>query len=383
MSMNPFSKPSHARLLWVLALLTTALVLTVTPVAAHEGGVHVVQPGETLSQIAQRYGTDVATLRRLNNLGDVDFVWSGQRLAVPLADGNGTTGDPAPAAQEEVSVYVVQPGDTLSGVAVAFQTSLAHLVELNGIYPGQRLLVGQELRVPARGSGSPAPTQEAASVELPVNHVVQPGEHLGVIAERYGTTPRAIIQANNLANPSIITPGQTLIVPPPSLAERVGMQSNQQASQTAQGYHVHSEFPTTTEKWIDVDLSEQRVVAYEGTQPVRSFIVSTGLPGTPTVTGTFRIWAKTPLQDMYGGNRAAGDYYYLEDVPWVQYFYEDYAFHGTYWHNNFGRPMSRGCVNMTIEDAKWLFDWASPAMDRSGWLFSDADNPGTLVLVHQ
>ena len=57
---------------------------------------------------------------------------------------------------------------------------------------------------------------------------------------------------------------------------------------------------------------------------------------TPTVTGTFRIWAKTPVQDMYGGNRAAGDYYFLEDVDSVQYFFEDYGFHGTYWHENFG-----------------------------------------------
>ncbi len=383
MSMNPTAKLSTFRLLWILALLTAALLLTVTPVAAHEG-VHVVQPGETLSQIAQRYGTDVATLRRLNNLSDVDFVWSGQRLVVPLADGSqAASAGPSASPQEATSVYVVQPGDTLSGVAVAFQTSLARLVELNGIYPGQRLLVGQELRVPSQGTSSPAPAAEAsqasAAVELPVNHVVQPGEHLGTIAARYGTTPRAIIRANNLANPSLITPGQTLIVPPPSLAERAGQASNQ----TAQGYHVHTEFPTTTEKWIDVDLSEQRVVAYEGTRPVRSFIVSTGLPGTPTVTGEFRIWAKTPLQDMYGGNRAAGDYYYLEDVPWVQYFYEDYAFHGTYWHNNFGQPMSRGCVNMTIEDAKWLYDWAFPEWDGSGGWFRPTEENATLVIVHE
>ncbi len=136
-------------------------------------------------------------------------------------------------------------------------------------------------------------------------------------------------------------------------------------------------------KWIEVDLGAQKVYAYEGRRLVKSFVVSTGLPRTPTVTGEFRIWVRTPLQDMSGGSRAAGDYYYLEDVPWVQYFYQDYSFHGTYWHNNFGQPMSRGCVNMTIEDAKWLFDWASPTMNRSGWLFSDASNPGTLVLVHQ
>lgn len=117
------------------------------------------------------------------------------------------------------------------------------------------------------------------------------------------------------------------------------------------------EDPPTTGKWIDVDLSNQTIVAYQGAAPVNMFIMSSGLPNTPTVTGEFRIWAKTPIQDMYGGNRAAGDYYYLEDVQWVQYFHEDYAFHGTYWHNNFGQPMSRSCVNMGNEDAKWLFEW--------------------------
>lgn len=107
------------------------------------------------------------------------------------------------------------------------------------------------------------------------------------------------------------------------------------------------------ERWIDVNLSEQRVYAYEGDVIVNSFLVSTGLPDTPTVTGEYQIYVKVPIQDMSGPG------YYLPDVPWVMYFYDEYGFHGTYWHNNFGRPMSRGCVNMTIEEAKWLFNWAS------------------------
>jgi hypothetical protein len=146
-------------------------------------------------------------------------------------------------------------------------------------------------------------------------------------------------------------------------------------------------FPTITEKWIHVKLSEQRAVAYEGKLPVRIFTISSGRPRTPTVTGTFRIWIKTPLQDMQGGNRAAGDYYYLKDVPWVQYFYKDYSFHGTYWHNNFGQPMSRGCINMTIEDAKWLFYWTTPSVNsevRTGyWIKSTPQDPGTLVVIEQ
>lgn len=107
------------------------------------------------------------------------------------------------------------------------------------------------------------------------------------------------------------------------------------------------------ERWIDVNLSEQRVYAYGGDVVVNSFLVSTGVAETPTVTGEYQIYVKVRIQDMSGPG------YYLPDVPWVMYFYEEYGFHGTYWHNNFGTPMSRGCVNMRIDDAAWLYDWAS------------------------
>ena len=119
--------------------------------------------------------------------------------------------------------------------------------------------------------------------------------------------------------------------------------------------------PADAPRWIDVDLTHQRLVAYEGDTPVHSVIVSTGLPGTPTVTGQYHIYVKYPSQLMYGPG------YYLPDVPWVMYFYEGYGLHGTYWHNNFGHPMSHGCVNLPTPDAKWLYDWASV---------------GTLVNVH-
>ena len=142
------------------------------------------------------------------------------------------------------------------------------------------------------------------------------------------------------------------------------------------------EFPDTNERWIRVDLSEQTVIAYEGNTPVRGFIVSSGLPRTPTVTGTFHIQVKVRSQNMTGGNRAAGNYYNLDNVEWVQYFYEDYSFHGTYWHNDFGTPKSHGCLNMTITDAKWLFDWAGPAWDgHTQWYGSTPDDPGTLVII--
>jgi lipoprotein-anchoring transpeptidase ErfK/SrfK len=144
------------------------------------------------------------------------------------------------------------------------------------------------------------------------------------------------------------------------------------------------EMPNTDEKWIRIDLSEQLVIAYEGKRAVRGFVVSSGLPGTPTVTGAFRIRVKVSSQTMSGGSPDLGTYYYLPGVKWVQYFYEDYSLHGTYWHNKFGQPMSHGCVNMTNADAKWLFDWVGPKWDgKSVWLKSTPDNPGALVIVHE
>lgn len=134
------------------------------------------------------------------------------------------------------------------------------------------------------------------------------------------------------------------------------------------------------ERWIRVDLSEQIVVAYEGKKAVRAFTVSSGLPGTPTVTGEFRIRTKVSEQVMSGG--VGRNAYYLPGVKWVQYFYEEYSFHGTYWHNNFGQPMSHGCLNMTNSDAKWLFDWAGPEWDgKTTWYKSSKENPGTLVII--
>jgi lipoprotein-anchoring transpeptidase ErfK/SrfK len=106
-------------------------------------------------------------------------------------------------------------------------------------------------------------------------------------------------------------------------------------------------------RWIEVNLSEQRVYAWEGDVLMNSFVVSTGTWATPTVTGTFKIWNKTRIQTMSGPG------YSLPNVPWVMYFYKDYGFHGTYWHNNFGTPMSHGCVNLTIPAAQWLYNWAS------------------------
>jgi len=104
--------------------------------------------------------------------------------------------------------------------------------------------------------------------------------------------------------------------------------------------------------WIDIDLSQQMLYAYDGDTLMGSFLVSTGTSAHPTVTGTFSVYVKYLYTDMSGPG------YYLPDVPYTMYFYSGYGIHGTYWHNNFGHPMSHGCVNMRTSDAGWIFDFS-------------------------
>ena len=107
------------------------------------------------------------------------------------------------------------------------------------------------------------------------------------------------------------------------------------------------------EYWIDVDLSLQRTYAYQGDQLLREFAVSTGTWRTPTVKGTYRIYVKYRFTNMSGPG------YFLPNVPFTMYFYKGYGIHGTYWHENFGTPMSHGCINLRKGDAEWLYHMAS------------------------
>ncbi len=109
---------------------------------------------------------------------------------------------------------------------------------------------------------------------------------------------------------------------------------------------------STGERWVEVNLSQQMLYAWDGDTLVGSFVVSTGTWQYPTVTGTYRVYARFKYKHMSGPG------YSLPDVPNTMFFYQGYAIHGTYWHNNFGTPMSHGCVNMTIPDSEWLYNWA-------------------------
>ena len=108
--------------------------------------------------------------------------------------------------------------------------------------------------------------------------------------------------------------------------------------------------------WIDIDISEQRIYAIQGGNQIREIVVSTGIDRYPTVTGQFQIYVKHLKADMRGVD--LGVPWYLPDVPYVMYFFSGYGIHGTYWHDNFGTPMSHGCINLTIPDAEWLYNFS-------------------------
>ncbi len=134
-------------------------------------------------------------------------------------------------------------------------------------------------------------------------------------------------------------------------------------------------------KWIDINLYEQVLQAFDGDIPVYATLVSSGLPEFETPTGLFRIWGKVKMAKMGGGQKGE-DYYFLEDVPYHMYFHQGYAIHGAYWHDNFGIKQSHGCVNIAPRDAYWLFDWTSPRVKGPKWVKSRPSNPGTYVYVH-
>jgi hypothetical protein len=111
------------------------------------------------------------------------------------------------------------------------------------------------------------------------------------------------------------------------------------------------------ERWLAINLNSQTAVAYEGDRPVYAALASTGLPGMSTPRGLYHTERQVPTGRISGGNPTLGNYYDLEDVPWIIYFYGGYAVLGAYWHNGFGQPRSHGCVNLSPYDAWWIYRW--------------------------
>ena len=262
------------------------------------------------------------------------------------------TAAPQPAAaatpsQDNAVIHVVQPGENLFRISLRYGVSMDAIVQANGLADANSIYVGQRLIIPSMASPADStatiPVMQATEGTI---HVVQPGENLFRIGLRYGVSVAQLQAANQLSSINIFV-GQRLPIPS---GAAVAMSAAPPVSSAAA---TSTTAASGEAREIVVDLSEQRVYLYENGSLVRTMIASTGVAATPTVPGTYRIYLRYEKQTMYGPG------YYLPDVPHVQYFYQGYGFHGTYWHNNFGTPMSRGCVNLTIPDAEWLYGWAS------------------------
>ena len=130
-----------------------------------------------------------------------------------------------------------------------------------------------------------------------------------------------------------------------------------------------------THKWVSVDLYEQVAIAYEGDEPVFATLISSGLEDWPTNEGFFHVYYRSTRKMMSGAYRKP-DFYYLQEVPWTMFYDDQIALHGAYWHDGFGYRRSHGCVNMTVTDAHWLFQWSQSEYD---WNSGDVIGPAVYV----
>jgi lipoprotein-anchoring transpeptidase ErfK/SrfK len=215
---------------------------------------------------------------------------------------------------------------------------MSTLAEMNGILNANLIYVGQVLVVPGVQASASADIDTAAGSSGSV-YVIRRGDTLSSIAARHGTSLAAIMSANRISDENRIYAGQRLII-------------GSGVTASPESYTAPDSVPTGA-RWIDIDLSAQRLTAYQGDMSVFSTLVSTGTARHPTPVGEFAVRTKIDAQTMSGAD------YYLPNVQYVMYFAGANAIHGTYWHNNFGQPMSHGCVNLPTADAAWLYSWAS------------------------
>jgi LysM repeat protein len=317
--------------LWLIQIVSGAPPAQAAPLQ-QTGTIHVVQRGQTLFSIARRYGTSVDALVAANALADPTHIYAGQRLVIPLAD--------APATSTALGVtHAVQPGENLFRIALRYGTTVEALTQLNGIYNPGHVVAGQTLRIP--GSAT-APTPGYQPDHAAQTHTVQPGETLSAIAYRHGISIWTLAQANDIANPALILPGQTLRIP----------HAGQAASPPTAG---------NGGKRIVIDLSEQHLYAYQGGTLVYSFVASTGMPGAATQPGTYSVLDKYP--------NAYASTWNLQMPHWLGIYWAGTLENGIHalpimangqrlWAGYLGTPVSYGCVILGVQEAAQLYEWA-------------------------
>jgi len=357
---------SMCRSLLQLALaasLALAVLLALVSSTSAEGQIYIVKPGENLSRIASRYGVSVQAIQAANGLNNYN-IYAGQALIIPVPGASAIPmAPPANSGGTPNITHIVQPGETLFLIGLRYGLLWTRIQAANGL-PSERVYAGQSLIIPVGKASRPAemPTPEptaTAAAELPAEtatpaatedaatatppagttHTVQHGETLFSIGLKYDLLWTTIQKANGLPDATIYS-GQQLFIP---------------ASNSGYGLPavVAPPPPPGTGRRFLVVLSEQRLYAYDNDQMVRSTLISSGVAQYPTVTGTFYIYLR------YASARMIGPGYDLPNVPYVMYFYQSYGLHGTYWHSNFGHPMSHGCVNMPTSEAEWAYNWST------------------------
>jgi LysM repeat protein len=284
-----------------------------------------------LSTVAKEYNVEIANLAAYNQILDYNHVVLGQKLRIPPA--GVTITKPAVETLPGADGYhVVREGDSMSAIARRYALTLEELMELNEIDEPNLVRMGTMLRV----TGKVEMPSTVTAAELAVmTYTVQPGDSLSEIAQAYYTTVEQLRHDNKLSDMKISKGQELLIYPPATSLEAFGVDA-----------------PMDGERKIIIDLSEQTLTAYQGDVRVLHSLVSTGKDATPTLAGEFAIFQKLKTQHM------SGEDYDLPGVPWVMYYYDEFAIHGAYWHANFGIPTSHGCTNMTIPESKALFAWA-------------------------
>lgn len=343
-ALSSFNSIKLVRALSIVLLLLSATMLT--PAVYAEDGVHVVTRGESLGVIARSYNVSARELMVNNGISNPDFIYVGQRLVIPGLKNN--TDDSASTVQSTAQstgnkplpngdgYHIVRRGDTLSQIAKDNEMTLAELLRFNGLTNSNFIWVGQKLRITARVA--PVKSDKEAEPKLAIIHIFKAGDSLETLAAENNTSLEAILRANGLPHEKFVWVGQRLRIQP---GIKPTSPTPNQTPAPADGY-----------RWIEINLSDQTLTAWQGDVAIMHTYISSGLAATPTVTGRFKIGTK------YSSQRMTGPGYDLPGVPWVMYFYSGYAIHGAYWHNNFGSPMSHGCVNMSPGESQMLYTWA-------------------------
>ncbi len=315
-----------------LLLLTAAPPLVASP--ERQGTIHVVQAGEHLTAIANRYGTTPQAIANANNLVNMNLLYVGQSLTIPGTGSTSTQGN---------SYYVVTAGDTLSGIAARHGTTTQTLVQANGLASANLIYVGQRLVIPGGGS-TPSSSSPSTSSSTTGYYTVQAGDTVSSIAVRHGVTAWSIVQANHLANANFIYVGQRLVIPGSSVPAT-------EVQPVSSG----------TNKRILIDLSEQRMYVYQDGGLLYTWVTSTGMPGAETIPGNFKVLDKLPSAYAYTWG--------LQMPYWLGIYWAGSLENGIHalpimadgrilWDGYLGQPVSYGCIILSTENARTLYNWA-------------------------